>query len=357
MDLMLSIYGNIIDNVEKAYPRTVQLIGESGAGKTSTAIKFGEAIAGKAKERGINLAYVYLNCKVDGSTRFVLYGNLIKKLVPKLTTRSLSPEEMLHQLVDHLQQEKRFLLIILDEIDYFIKTSPREHIIYDLTRIPELTLGQPSRVLGIILISRTRDWQKNLEPGEKSTLGQGVIEFPKYVSQQIRDILEDRVEEAFNPGAVSDEALGLVSEITADPPVNGDVRVGLDLLFYSGNLAENMGASRVLPDHVRKVFGETNPTVTTEDILNLDETKKIVLLALVRVLKTSNHAYATLRDIRESYLIVCEELNTKPMVRFEEQVQDLVNRGIIEMKSLTEIGVSAGSVSDIERFLNNLLKH
>ena len=128
------------------------------------------------------------------------------------------------------------------------------------------------------------------------------------------------------------------------------------MLYYSGTLAENLGAERVLPDHVRRVHSETNPTITTEDILSLDDNSRLILLALIRTLQFKKSAYVGLRDFRETYQIVCEEFNVKPVKEFEEYVQDLIYRGIIDMKSLTELGFSGASLIDIEKFLNSLMQ-
>jgi cell division control protein 6 len=356
MELLYSIYGNMIRNIGNVYPRFTQIIGGTGTGKTCTTLKFGEKITEHAKNEGVNLQHVYVNCKVDGATRFVLFGNLVKKVTPKISTRSLSPEEMIRQLVDCLRAEKRFLIITFDEIDYFIQTNPKEHVIYDFTRIPEMHPGEPSPVIGEIFIARSLKWHEMLEPSEKSTLGMGIMEFPRYTGRQVMNILEERATEAFNQDAVADEALGLISDITANPPVNGDLRVGLELLYYAGCLAENMGAERVLPDHIRKVYSETNPAVTSEDIMNLDEAGKLVLLALVRSLQAKKSAYVGLRDARLSYEVLCEECGVKPIDEFEERMQDLIRRGIVEMKSLTEFGVSGASLVDLEKFLNNLIQ-
>ena len=344
----------MIKGIGNVYPRFTQIVGDTGTGKTCTTIRFGEQLTEQAKKEGVNLKHVYVNCKVDGATRYVLFGNLVRKVTPKISTRSLSPEEMMRQLVEYLKAEDTFLLITFDEIDYFIQTNPKEHIIYDLTRTTEIHPGEPSSIIGEIFIARSLKWHEQLEPGERSTLGMGVIKFPRYTSSQIREILEDRVEESFQPGAVDEDVLNLVSDITANPPVNGDIRVGLDLLYYAGNLAENQGFNRVLPDHVRKVYGGTTPTITSEDIINLDENARLVLLALARSLRANNSAYVGLRDCRESYELVCEEFNVKPVEKFEEYVQDLVYRGIIDMKSLTELGISGASALDLENFLNNL---
>jgi len=356
INMLLSIYDSILRNIWSAYPRFTQIIGATGTGKTCTAIRFGELISEKAREEGVNLQHIYMNCKVDGVTRYVLYGNLVRKVTPKIATKSLSPEEMIRQLIDYLRFEEIFLIITFDEIDYFVQMSPKEHIIYDLTRIPEIHPGEPIPIVGEIFIARSLKWHDYLEPGEKSTLGINIIEFPRYTSRQIRDILEDRVKEAFQPRVVLDDTLDLISDITANPPINGDIRVGLELLYCSGVLAENTGSNKVLPEHVRRVYSEINPTITSEDIMNLDRDGKLILLALVRGLKTSKSAYVSLRDLRKFYNIICEEYNIKPVEDFEEHVQDLIYRGIIDMKSLTEIGISGATLVDLERFLNNLLK-
>jgi cell division control protein 6 len=356
ISLLHSIYGTMIRDIRNMYPRFTQVIGDTGTGKTCTTIRFGEQIAEYAENEGVNLKHVYINCKVDGATRYVLFGNLVKKVTSKISTRSLSPEEMVRQLVDYLKTEGMFLLTTFDEIDYFIRTNPKEHVIYDLTRITEMSPGEPSPIIGEIFIARSLKWHERLEPGERSTLGMGIIEFPRYTGMQIREILVDRVEEAFYPSAVEEDTLNLASDITASPPVNGDIRVGLDLLYYSGNLAENQGSDRVLPDHIRKVYGETNPTITSEDIMNLDENGRLVLLALIRSLRSNKSAYVGLRDVRKSYEVVCEEFNAKPAEKFEEHVQDLVYRSIIDMKSLTELGISGASLIDLEKFLNNLIE-
>jgi len=354
MNLLYSVYGKSIRNVRNVYPRFTQITGDTGTGKTCTTIKFGELITEYAKKEGVDLKHIYMNCKVDGVTRYVLFGNLVKKVTPKISTKSLSPEEMIRQLVDYLKAEERFLIISFDEIDYFIQTNPKDRVIYDLTRIPEMYPGEPSPIIGEIFIARSLKWHDLLEPGEKSTLGMGIIEFPRYSSKQVRDILEERVKEAFYSGAIKEDTLNLVSDVTAKPPVNGDIRVGLELLYYSGNLAENLGSNRVLPDHVRKVYSEINPTITSEDIMNLDEHGKVVLLALLRSLQAKKSAYVGLREVRKSYKVVCEEFNVKPIEELEEYVQDLVYRGIVDMKSLMELGISGASLIDLERFLNNL---
>jgi cell division control protein 6 len=346
----------MLNNIGNVYPRFTQIIGDTGTGKSCTTLRFGELITEQAKKEEIDLQHVYLNCKVDGTTRYVLFGNLVKKVNPKISTRSLSPEEMIRQLVDYLKDEGKYIIISFDEIDFFVQTNPKEHVVYDLTRVPEMYPGNPSPVIGEVFIARSLKWHDLLEPGEKSTLGLGILEFPRYTSKQITDILRERISESFNLGVVEEDTLSFISDITANPPVNGDLRVGLELLFYSGNLAENQGSMKVLPDHVRKVHGETNSNIVSEDIISLNKSEKMVLLALVRSLKINKSVYVGLRDVKQSFKEICEEFNVKPIEKFEEHMQDLIHRDLVKMKSLMEFGIPWGPLVNLEKLLNDLLK-
>jgi len=353
IDFLFTLYEDAFEHIENVFLRVTQIVGDVGTGKTCTVTKFGERLEREASHRKIKFQHVYLNCKIEGTSRFVLYGSMLRKVAPEISTRSLSPEEMLQQLVKYLRDQEKYIFISVDEIDYFYKRS-KEHVIYDLTRLPELIPGEPSPIIGEIFISRDLSFKSRLDPSEVSTLGRGIIEFPRYTAQQIKDILEQRVQEAFRVGVVDEGVLEFISDVAARSPVNGDIRVALDLLLYSGILAGNQGSKKVLPDHVRKVYGQTNPDITTQDILDLDETEKLVLLGLVRSLQSQKAPYVSLNDIREGYQVVCEEYELKPTKEIEDSVQDLWDRGIVDMKSLTEFGISGVSTKDLENFLNGI---
>jgi len=351
-----SLFAGVLENIAESHLRVAQIVGGVGTGKTVTTIRFGESLEGEARRRKISLTHVYINLKLQGGNRVLVYRYLVEKGAPSIYSTSLSAEEMLRNLVKYLQAENRYLLISLDEVDYYVRHYSREPLLYDLTRIGELSPGEPCGVVGLIVTARNREFYKGLDRAELSTLGRNSIDFAPYTSGQIFDILAQRVEEAFRPGVVTDEVLEYVADVTARPPVNGDVRHALDLLLYSGNLAENRGSGRVLLDHVRRVHGETYPMITSEDIMNLEDRKKIVLLAVARALKTKRTAYVSLRDIRETLSVVCEESDVKPIDHAEEYVQDLSDRGIVDIKSLTSIGISGIPTEDLDRFLDNMIE-
>lgn len=352
---LLSIYMPSLENVGGAFIQPVQLIGGVGAGKTCTALRFGSLIEGEASRRGISLKHVYVNGKVDGSNRYTLYRRILEQTCPAIQSRSLSPEEMLTQMVKQLRREKLYAIITFDEVDYFLKHC-KEHVVYDLTRLNEISPGEPCNVLGVLFVARDPSYRSLLDPAENSTLGLCVIKFPQYTAGQIRDIISERAELAFKPGVVSDEVLDFVSDLAAKPPANGDARFALDILLYAGNLAENMGFEKVLPGHVRRVYGEMHPSISSETISSLSQTGKLILLGLARALKASKTPYISLKEAREYYNVVCEEYGVKPTTDFEGNLQDLIDTGLVDMKSLKSIGLNV-SAESLDLFLKSVIGH
>jgi len=113
MKFLSSLYESALDHIEEKYLQASQLVGPVGTGKTSMAIRFGEMLEEKASERKIKLRHVYLNGKMEGASRYTLYRSLLADVAPKISTRSLSPEQMLRQLVKYLREEDRYLLITM----------------------------------------------------------------------------------------------------------------------------------------------------------------------------------------------------------------------------------------------------
>ncbi len=355
ISLLKSFYEDSLADPSRTYLRVVQIIGGVGTGKTACTIRFGGSFKDEAVRRGFDVRHVYINLKLHGGSRVVLYRHLLEQGAPEIYSPSLSAEEILRQLARFLEDNGRHLLISLDEIDYFIRHT-REHVVYDLTRLNELYPEKGCGVIGLIFTARSRRFHDQLDRAELSTLGRNYIDLNPYTSSQIVDILEHRVQEAFKPGAVSSEVLEYVADVTASPPVHGDIRYALDLLLYSGHLANQQGSKKILPEHVRKVHGETHHLITTEDIMNLPEKEKVVLLGIVRSLQGIGSPYVSLRDVRSFCGVVSEELGLKPIEDVEGYVQDLHDRGIVDIRSLTKIGISGVPTEDLFSFLDNIVE-
>jgi cell division control protein 6 len=347
------MFDDILEDPSQVYLRPVQVVGGVGTGKTCTTVRFVENLREDAVDRDINLRHVYVNLKLQGSSRTVLYRYLLEKAAPELRTASLSADEMLSQLVKYLDSRGIYLIVVLDEIEYFMKNT-REHIIYDLTRLNELSPDKPCKVVGLVVISRDTNYYSLLEKSELSTLGRTYVEFLQYTSEQIRDILYARLEEAFKKGVVDDSVIEFIANVTAGSPVNGDIRYALDLLLYAGNLADNQGAESVRLDHIRTVHGEIYHQITSEDIMDLPSDEKVVLLAVARALRGKRTAYVSFEDIQRECVSLSEDLGLR-LENVDQAVQDLGYRGLVDIKSLVQIGISDVPVEDLIKYLDNLM--
>ncbi len=347
-----SIFNDSLDRIAETYLRTVQVIGGVGVGKTSTVLRFASIFQEKAQAKKIDLIHTYVNLKLQNSGRVVLYRHLLEQSAPEIRATSLSADEMLYQLVKYLTSQEKYLLLTLDEIEYYIRHT-KERIVYDLTRINELAPQKPCGVIGLIFISRDKSYYTLLDQSELSSLGRTTIEFQPYTAKQIRDILEERVSEAFHRGAVSDDVIEYISDIASRPPVNSDIRYALDLLLQSGNYADEKGSERILPEHVRRIHGEFYHQLSSEDILELPNDEKMVLLGLARALRNRKTSYIPFNEVQECSDLVAEEHGIR--IRGVDRIlQDLADRGIAQIKSLTQIGIADVPVDQLADYLRLL---
>ena len=333
------------------FPLTVlQAVGVAGIGKTSTVLRSSKMLEEQFAKSRLTLKTAYINLKLQGGNKFAIYRLLLERIAPELPAQGLSAEEMLRYLLTYLRENNQYALIIMDEIDYLIKTSKDTGIIYDLTRLNEFEPDKPCNVKGVVFIARSTEFYNRLDPAEQSTLGRIPMEFHSYTIQQVSDILESRAGQAFSPKAIGSDVIDKVSSITTSQEVNGDVRYALDLLLYAGNLAESQGTGRVMLDHVRKVHGQVHPSITTEEIDQLSKNHLVSLTALVRALKSKKKLYVELRDVRLYAAELAEQLGMKK-IDVEDYLDDLKARRLVDIKSLKEIGLHGASLAELEPVL------
>lgn len=333
----------------------IQLIGPAGLGKTSSVLKASKLIAEEFSKHGHSLSVAYVNLKLQGGNKYGIYRFLLEKFAPDLPSQGLSAEEMLRYLLHHLHQKKTYGLIILDEIDYLIKTTKDTGIIYDLTRLNEFEPDAKCNVKGVVFIARSEEFHGKLDQAEISTLGKFPMEFFPYTLRQVTDILVTRCSEAFNGMVIGSDLIDEIAKMTIMPHNNSDIRFALDLLLYSGNLAEAQGTNRITLDQIQEVYGKIRPSITSEDFNDLSMNQTYTLLALVRTLRMKKRPYAELKEIRLSSLELMQEYKLKKL-DIEDHLHDLHTRKIIEVKSLRDIGIPTQSLEELESMIQRKVK-
>ncbi len=98
------------------------LVGDVGVGKTAVAKRFGSTIGSIAKERGIDLRYIHVNCYKD-RTLFLVIKKIAQQILPSIPDRGFSAQELFETLWKILEDENIHLLLALDETDFLISVA------------------------------------------------------------------------------------------------------------------------------------------------------------------------------------------------------------------------------------------
>lgn len=350
MSLLLTMFKDSYIKPDEFLFLTPQIVGRSGIGKTSTILKFSKMLENEFIKSGLTLKVAYINLKLQGGNKYAVYRFLLEKIAPELPSQGLSAEEMLRYLLSYLTENKIYTLIILDEIEFLLRSNKDSGIIYDFTRLNEFDLSKHCNVIGVVFIARSTDFHDKIESSELSTLGRLPIEFKPYSIDEISDILLTRTSESFNPNVVGTDIIDEVSLITTSSQVGGDVRYALDLLLYAGNLAEANGSARITLDQIRKAHGYNKPSLTIEDLKELPKSHLLTLMAILKVQNKRKKQYIELKEIRVYALELADEYKIKKF-EFEDSMNELLERKIIEMKSLKEIGMNITSLVELEPLL------
>ena len=350
MSLLLTMFKDSYIKPDEFLFSTPQIVGRSGIGKTSTILKFSKMLESEFIKSGLTLKVAYINLKLQGGNKYAVYRFLLEKIAPELPSQGLSAEEMLRYLLSYLTENKLYTLIILDEIEFLLRSNKDSGIIYDFTRLNEFDLSKHCNVIGVVFIARSTDFHDKIDSSELSTLGRLPIEFKPYSIDEISDILLTRTSESFNPNVVGTDIIDEVSLITTSSQVGGDVRYALDLLLYAGNLAEANGSERITLDQIRKAHGYNKPSLTIEDLKELPRSHLLTLMAILKVQNKRKKQYIELKEIRVYALELADEYKIKKF-EFEDSMNDLLERKIVEMKSLKEIGMNITSLVELEPLL------
>ena len=169
--------------LENRSVENIFLIGTSGTGKTT--------IAKWILESHFKEVSVYVNCWKHRTTHEVLKEILLKLQIP---VHGREPTGDLTVTLEKTVKKKK-VIVCLDEVDRLNDFD----LLYLLARSN----------CGFILISTRCHVLASLTNRIRSSLALTEIEFPPYKTDELYDILHDRVEYAFRPGSLKNEFVKL----------------------------------------------------------------------------------------------------------------------------------------------------
>jgi len=312
--------------VESNLSQNAVLTGSVGTGKTATAKRFCADLKDFAEKQQKAVDWVLVNCRQRNSESSAVL-HVVNHFQPNFPDRGFSITEMLRILRKDLEKRKVHLVIVLDEADVLLKKAGPD-IIYKLTRFGE------EKVDGRELVSLMLISQKNifelLDASSTSTFKRtNVVEFGKYSSDELRDIVKTRAELAFHDGAIDDDAINLIAEVSSEW---GDARFAIEILEKAGMLADEESAGRISVEHVRGAKAEAYSSITESKLAGLDRHQKLSLLGIARA--SRGKAYVTTGEAESAYKVACEEYSEKPRAHtaFWGLMKDLDMLGVVSAK-------------------------
>lgn len=216
-------------------PDNLLVYGPAGIGKTTCVRHVFNRLE---KESGARS--VYINCW-KYNTRSSLLTQLLIQLGYPAPRKGKPVDELLSKIREWLDKNKG-VAVALDEFD---QLDDQTEVIYDLQMLNQ----EAENSLGIVMVSNRHPTKVQLDPRSRSRLNCQTLQFNSYTRQQLEDILEKRVEQAFRPGSVPDEVIEEIAEKVAEN--SGDCRTALDLLLTAGRNADNKNQREVTVDDVR----------------------------------------------------------------------------------------------------------
>ncbi|MDH5792244.1 MAG: AAA family ATPase, partial [Candidatus Bathyarchaeota archaeon] len=304
---LTGLFRFVVDTPYEMTQRAV-IVGGVGTGKTVLAQRFGQNLVEEARRRRVRARYIHVNCRESRGSLFMALNRAIRALRPQFPDRGYSANELLDTLMRILDEEDEQLVLCLDEVDALIEKEGGDAL-YNLTRVQEERMEGPRR-LSLICISKDPEAFQALDKSTLSTLQRNVIRLPEYTRPQLVDILTDRAERAFRPGAVSPEIVDFIGELAASE--GGDARYAIDLLWRAGKYADTAYSREVLPEQVRKAAASLFPVLRAEEIRRLSRHEQLVLLGIARHFRHSREPHATTGEVELSYQVVCEEYGEEP---------------------------------------------
>lgn len=257
-------------------PSNVLIFGKTGTGKTAT-VKYLQKEVEKAKKWS-RVDYLYMNCEVT-DTQYSVLQNLGNRFIEDFDERipftGWPTERVYNMLREKLDEERRVVVVVLDEIDKLIYKSG-DDVLYHLTRINEDLKKAKVSILGI---SNDLKFTEFLDPRVRSRLSDEKMVFPPYNAEELKDILGQRADLAFDDDVIDESVTSLCAALAAQE--HGDARRALDLLRVAAEIAERNNENKITDRHVLRAKNQLELDCVIEAVKSLPTQSKLILLGII----------------------------------------------------------------------------
>ena len=311
--------------VESEQPSINYLIqGNYGTGKTAVAKFFGRNFRRIADEKGKEILVEYFNC-----IHFRSMSKIVRNLLAKYyhqSGRGSGDEEALKLILEFLIKEKKYMLLILDEVHLLSSKD-----IFSFLGISE-TFGHQNAQFSIILVSPNKEWMRVETADILSKLNTNFT-VKRYTFDEVKSILNYRIEIGFKKDVITEENLNFLSKIVDD---NGNMTNSIRLLKQCGLMADKEGLECITEDIINSLLPEMYPTLRVQIIDQLKDHELLTLTGIIRSLIDKNEPFTLVNEAYQVYQATCEVYNIEPhtIKTFRKYLQILSKLRVISSRTV-----------------------
>jgi cell division control protein 6 len=310
--------------------------GKPGTGKTLVVKKVLNQIQNRVDKNSYRIKIATTNAK-DQSNLYNVLVDLGRQLGLKskktsndklwLPSTGLSISEVFNRILYIIEKNKINTVFVIDEIDHLAKLVDKtgKDVLYSITRA-NLKLKNGS--LSLIGISNDVRFKDELDPRVISTLSEEELVFPGYETNEIKEILEDRVPLAFEENSISDGALNLCASIACRE--HGDARRALKLLDVAAKTAELKQDKSITDEHIRLASQRIEIDKESQQLNAFSFHEKLLVIT---IMKSSNISTG---DVYSAYKSLCKQThqNTLTQRRVTQMLNEIELSGLISAKMI-----------------------
>ncbi|MGD2106869.1 MAG: AAA family ATPase [Nitrosopumilaceae archaeon] len=315
---------SLLPILKQSRPSNLLVYGKPGTGKTLVVKKVISKIQERVEKSNFPIKLIYTNSK-DETTLYGLLVSLGRQLGlndKELPGTGLAISEVFKRILIIIEKNEINAIFIIDEIDYLAQLVSKtgKDILYQLTRANE-RLNKGS--LTLVGISNDLTFKEKLDPRVISSLGEEEIVFTNYNVEQIKKILEERINQAFLPDTVQEPALNLCAALAGGE--HGDARRAIDLIRVAGEIAERQQSDQVTKEHVREASQKIEENKEETSLKSYPLHEKLVILAIIKAGGQSTG------EIYSSYKALCKTVGRDELTqrRITQMLSEIELSGII----------------------------